>query len=290
MSAVVLGVDSSTQSTKVEARALDSGALLAVGRAPHPPTSAPRSEQHPESWWAALVEAIGQLGAVRRDVVALAIGAQQHGLVALDDGGAVLRPAKLWNDTTSAPEAAELVAAHGRGWWANRTGSVPVASFTVTKVAWMRGHEPHLHARIARVMLPHDYLTWRLTGAHVTDRGDASGTGWWGPAGYDHEVLELVGLTADALPRVCAPFEPVGTVLASMAADLNLPGESSSVPAPATTWPRRSASPCVQATLQCRSEHRAPCTASRHAAPPTRRERLRDSRMRPVATCRWCAR
>ena len=224
MTAVVLGVDSSTQSTKVEARALDSGALLAVGRAPHPPTSAPRSEQHPDRWWEAIVDAIGQLGDVRRDVVAVSIGAQQHGLVVLDDDDAVIRPAKLWNDTTSAPEAAQLVADRGRGWWADRAGSVPVASFTVTKVAWMRAHEPELHARIAHVMLPHDYLAWRLTGAHVTDRGDASGTGWWGPDGYDRDVLDLVGLNAAVLPRVCAPFEIVGTVAMSVAAELGLPG------------------------------------------------------------------
>ena len=223
MRPVVLGVDSSTQSTKVEARCVATGALLAAGRASHPATNPPRSEQHPDAWWTALTDAIGQLGAIRSDVVALAVGAQQHGLVLLDDSGAVLRPAKLWNDTTSAPEAAALVAAHGRAWWAARTGSVPVASFTVTKVAWVRDHEPQHHARIARVMLPHDYLTWRLTGEHVTDRGDASGTGWWGPQGYCTDVLDLVGLTVAMVPRVCSPFESVGVIAGPVADSLGLP-------------------------------------------------------------------
>src|SRR5215216_2541025 len=107
--ALVLGVDSSTQSTKVEARQLESGAVVATGSAKHPVTSPPVSEQDPEAWWQALTSAIEQLGDHRRDVVAISVAGQQHGLVLLDDHGRPVRPAKLWNDTTSAPQAQRLV-------------------------------------------------------------------------------------------------------------------------------------------------------------------------------------
>src|SRR4249919_3576426 len=104
---LVLGVDSSTQSTKVEVRDLDTGRVVARGRAAHPPTTPPRSEQQPSDWWQALVDAIGETG--QRDIAAMSIAGQQHGLVVLDEAGAVLRPAKLWNDTESARDAQKLV-------------------------------------------------------------------------------------------------------------------------------------------------------------------------------------
>ena len=177
--ALVAGVDSSTQSTTVELRDLESGGVVAVASAPHPPTQPPRSEQAPDDWWNALVEAFAQLSAHAGDVAAMSIAGQQHGLVVLDRSDSPLRSAKLWNDTESAPQAAELVDAIGADTWAQACGSVPVASFTITKLAWMVQHEPESVPSIARVMLPHDYLTFRLTGTHVTDRGDASGGGWF---------------------------------------------------------------------------------------------------------------
>src|SRR5204862_4322948 len=116
------------------------------GRAPHPPTHPPRSEQDPDAWWHALEAAIGACGV--RDVDAVSVAAQQHGLVALDSYGSPLRPAKLWNDTESAPEAAALVDRFGPQWWAAKCGSVPVAAFTITKLAWLRAHEPDAWARV----------------------------------------------------------------------------------------------------------------------------------------------
>ncbi|NIS35580.1 MAG: xylulose kinase, partial [Actinobacteria bacterium] len=192
---LVAGVDSSTQSTKVEIRDVDTGEVVGVGRAPHPATEPPRSEQDPRAWWEALAVAFAACGAARSDVAAISVAGQQHGLVVLGDDGAPLRPAKLWNDTESAPEAAALVDRLGAAAWAEACGSVPVASFTITKLAWVANHEPELVARVARVMLPHDYLTWRLTGAHVTDRGDASGGGWYDSdaARYRADLLALVG-------------------------------------------------------------------------------------------------
>ena len=179
---VAIGVDSSTQSVKVEARDLASGEVVASGTAPHPPTTPPVSEQDPREWWAALCTAMASLGDVRRDAVSISVAGQQHGCVLLDADGAPVRPAKLWNDTTSAPNAAALVDRFGADVWADRVGLVPVASFTISKLAWLAEHEPESLARTVRVMLPHDYLTWRMTGEHVTDRGDASGTGWYDPA------------------------------------------------------------------------------------------------------------
>ncbi|MCP3989544.1 MAG: xylulokinase [Actinomycetia bacterium] len=228
--ALALGVDSSTQSTKVEARDIGTGIVVARASAPHPPCAPPASEQDPEAWWTALVSAIGVLAleAPLDQVVAMAVGGQQHGLVLVDDDGVVVRPAKLWNDTTSAVEAAELVAELGPANWAEGCGSVPVAAFTITKLAWMARHEPDALARTARVMLPHDYLTWRLTDRHVTDRGDASGTGWFDPTTnlYRTDLLatavERPDTWLDRLPTVVEPDAVAGLLSPTAAATLGL--------------------------------------------------------------------
>lgn len=226
---LVVGVDSSTQSTKVEARDVESGDVVASGVGRHPPTSPPVSEQHPDAWWTALVDAMGQLGAARHEVIAISVAGQQHGLVVLDGAGTVLRPAKLWNDTTSAPNAAALVDRLGAAAWASATGSVPVASFTITKLAWLAEHEPDVLARIARVMLPHDWLTYRLSGEHVTDRGDASGTGWFDPTAGEYREDLIAAAVGDAtgwldrLPKVLGPWEVAGRITAASADELGLP-------------------------------------------------------------------
>ena len=229
---LVVGVDSSTQSTKVEARDLSTGEVVATGTAKHPPTAPPVSEQDPKAWWGALGDAVAQLGDHRADVVAMSVAGQQHGLVLLDAAGEPVRPAKLWNDTTSSPQADRLVAELGADHWAGRTGSVPVAAFTITKLAWVAEHEPELLARVTQVMLPHDYLTWRLTGEHVTDRGDASGSGWYDPssgAAIPELLAAATGEDAaawlDRVPRVLGPDAPAGTVTAAAAGDLGLPSD-----------------------------------------------------------------
>ncbi|MBX3286286.1 MAG: xylulokinase [Actinobacteria bacterium] len=214
---LVAGVDSSTSGCKVEVRDLDTGELVSSGRAPHPATTPPRSEQHPRDWWLAFESAAGIAGVLTdRRPDAIAVAGQQHGLVVLDEDEGVLRPAKLWNDTESAPEAAELVEALGAEAWATACGSVPVASFTITKLAWLRRHEPDTYRRVRHVLLPHDWLTRRLTGRITTDRGDASGTGWWSPAEgrYRADLLALVDPDRDwpdLLPPVLGPTEPAGT-------------------------------------------------------------------------------
>jgi xylulokinase len=213
---LVLGADSSTQATKVEVRDAESGALVASARAPHPAVQPPRSEQDPSAWWEALCLAAAEATAGgSRPVAAVSVAAQQHGMVVLDGEGRALRPAKLWNDTESAPEAAAMVDELGKAGWVSRTGSVPVAAFTVTKLAWLARHEPAVAAAVASVLLPHDYLTYRLTGRRVTDRGDASGTGYFDPAtgAWLTDLLEhVVGPAdwADRLPTVLGPTEPAG--------------------------------------------------------------------------------
>ncbi|MFM2070966.1 MAG: xylulokinase [Actinomycetota bacterium] len=212
---LVAGVDSSTQSTKVEIRDLDSGLVVARASAPHPATTPPRSEQDPHAWWVAFEQAWAHVDAPR--VEAISVAGQQHGMVVLDADRQVIRPAKLWNDTESAPDADWLVKQlPGRAAeWAASVGSVPRASFTATKLSWMHRCEPDLWRRVAHVMLPHDWLNLQLCGELVTDRGDASGTGYWSPitGGYRFDVLALIDGDLDwhsVVPRVAAPDEVIG--------------------------------------------------------------------------------
>lgn len=209
--AVVIGVDSSTQATKALAVDVATGAILGEGRAPHTVSGGAKRESRPEQWFDALGAALAGTGHAQ-NAAAISIGGQQHGLVALDAEGRSVHPALLWNDVRSAPNAEALVERLGAKNWAQRVGSVPGASFTAAKWDWLRANAPEAAARTRAVMLPHDYLTWRLTGERTTDRGDVSGTGWWGPDGYDAEILTLIGLDEALLPRVAEPGESVGTV------------------------------------------------------------------------------
>lgn len=220
---LVAGVDSSTQSCKVVVRDLVTGDVVRSGRASHPDGTA----VHPDNWWTALLAAINDAGGLD-DVAAISVGGQQHGMVALAADGTVVREALLWNDTRSAQAARDLIAEFGAEELVRRTGLVPVASFTSTKLRWLRDAEPENAARVAAVALPHDWLTWRLRGygptgesplgpdleALTTDRSDASGTGYWSPASgeYDRDLL-VAALGHDAiLPTVVAPSASAGTV------------------------------------------------------------------------------
>ncbi|MFE3852394.1 xylulokinase [Streptomyces griseorubiginosus] len=212
---LVVGVDTSTQSTKALVVDAATGQVVARGQAPHTVSSGAGRESDPRQWWDALSEALRQCGDAAREAAAVSIGGQQHGLVTLDERGEPVRPAMLWNDVRSAPQARRLIEElGGPKAWAERTGSVPGASFTVTKWAWLAEHEPEALRATKAVRLPHDYLTERLTGEGTTDRGDASGTGWWASAteSYDSEILAHVGLDPALLPRVVRPGEVAGTV------------------------------------------------------------------------------
>lgn len=207
-SPLVLGIDSSTQSTKAVLVDARDGTIVEMRTAAHPPGTS----VDPRAWLAALEEAAGPL-LDRAD--AIAVGGQQHGAVVLDEAGEPVREALLWNDLRSAGSADALNEEMGGPQAAaDLTGSVLSGSYTVTKLRWIRDHEPETAARVHRVLLPHDYLTWHLggrAGEPTTDRGDASGTGYfstredrWLP-----DVLEqALGRTA-VLPRVAEPAEVV---------------------------------------------------------------------------------
>jgi xylulokinase len=230
---VVAGVDSSTQSCKVVVVDADSGRVVRSGRAAHPNGT----EVAPAAWWDALLEAIADAGGLG-DVAAVSIGGQQHGMVALDADGEVIRDALLWNDTRSGGSAEALRDETGREAYAARTGLVPVASFTASKLRWLRDAEPENAARVAAVALPHDWLTWRLRGYGAggpsagadlteltTDRSDASGTAYWSPTtgDYDRDLL-VAALGHDAiLPRVLGPAEIAGVTA-------ELPGVPAGIP------------------------------------------------------------
>lgn len=223
---LVAGVDSSTQATKVVLVDPESGRRVALGRSAHKVTGEMGArESDPETWWSALRDALAQTGRAG-DVTAISIAGQQHGLVTLDGHGRPVRPAVLWNDTRSAPDAEALVDAWGPDAWAERIGSVPVPSFTVTRWAWLRRTDPQAVEATRAIRLPHDYLTERLCGRAVTDRGDASGTGWWSTATgtYERDVLALPAVELDEalLPEVAGPRETVGTVREAAAAELGL--------------------------------------------------------------------
>jgi xylulokinase len=220
---LVAGVDSSTQSTKVLLCRAEDGVIVGHATSPHPDGT----ECDPELWWHALASA-GD-GLLDR-AEAIGVAAQQHGMVVLDEDGQVIRPALLWNDMRSAPQAAALIAEMGGpAEWARLTGSVPTASFTVTKLRWLAENEPDAAARTDRVLLPHDWLTWRLAGASAeptTDRGDASGTGYFSPAAdrWLPELAETALRQPVRLPRVAGPAEivartPGGTALSAGTGD-----------------------------------------------------------------------
>ncbi len=208
---LVAGIDSSTQSSKVVVCDTEDGRVVRSGSAPHPPGT----EIHPDKWWDALQRAIDDAGGID-DVAAVSVGAQQHGMICLDESGAVVRDALLWNDTRSDSAATGLIDdLGGPKPWVDETGLLPVASFTVSKLRWLADHEPENADRTAAVCLPHDWLSWRLSGSPDiadlwTDRSDASGTGYFNAGtGEYHDNLLQVALRGrrPLLPRIAAPSE-----------------------------------------------------------------------------------
>ena len=209
---LVAGVDSSTQSVKVVVRDAHTGQLIREGRASHPDGT----EVDPAHWWSALNTAIESAGGLA-DVQAISVGGQQHGMVALDSEGRVIRPALLWNDTRSASTANDLNnEIGGSPAMAQAVGSSLVASFTASKVRWLADNEPDNAARVAAVALPHDWLSWKLSGSTdindlFTDRSDASGTGYFDSvsSSYRRDIFAraLKSDRAVVLPRIVGPNE-----------------------------------------------------------------------------------
>jgi xylulokinase len=206
---LVLGIDSSTQSTKALLVDPEDGRVVDQRVARHPEGT----EVDPRAWLEALATTTADL---LPRAGAVAVGGQQHGMVALGEDGEPVRPALLWNDTRSAPQAEQLVAELGGPQaCAEQLGSVLVASFTSTKLRWLRDNEPDAARAVRTVLLPHDYLTWQLAGRPdepTTDRGDASGTGYFSTAkdGWLPDVAEAALGHQVRLPRVAGPAEVVG--------------------------------------------------------------------------------
>ncbi|WP_033338779.1 FGGY family carbohydrate kinase [Catenuloplanes japonicus] len=213
---LVAGIDSSTQSCKVEVRDLRTGRLVREGRAAHPP----QKIIHPDEWWQALLLAVDRAGGLH-DVSALSVSGQQHTPVFLDDDGAVVRDSPLWNDTGSHPQVVALNREIGFDEWIRRTGLPITLSDTVVKLRWLRDTDPASARRTAAVAVVHDWLTWRLMGFGpgragfdhlVTDRSEASGTGYWSGETGDYcpdLVVHALGRSV-RLPRVLGPLDRAG--------------------------------------------------------------------------------
>ena len=258
---LVAGVDTSTQSCKVRVTDAETGEMVRFGQAKHPNGTS----IDPKFWWDAFLEAAQQAGGLD-DVEALAVGGQQHGMVILDQQGNVIRDAMLWNDISSAPQARphrkdgrgpaeegepEDVIARGKQRWVKAVGSSPVASFTLTKVAWVAENEPENAKKIAAICLPHDWLSWRIAGygpvaegedAHLealfTDRSDASGTIYYDAASNEYrrdliamvlepaEGAEAAREHADAimLPTVLGPHDAAAVKASPEIAGKNVEG------------------------------------------------------------------
>jgi xylulokinase len=208
MAPLVLGIDSSTQSTKALLVDAESGQVLEERRAAHPDGT----EVDPRAWLTAVDEAAGPL-LERADAVS--VGGQQHGMVLLDEAGEVVRPALLWNDTRSAPQAQTLIEEMGGAEASvEEIGSLMVASFTASKLRWVRDEESENAQRAAQVMLPHDYVSLHLAepGTEAfTDRGDASGTGYYSTReeAWRPELAEAALGRALELPRLPSAIPPV---------------------------------------------------------------------------------
>ncbi|HYR92887.1 MAG TPA: FGGY family carbohydrate kinase, partial [Methylomirabilota bacterium] len=226
-----LGIDCGTQGTKAVLRDASSGEVVAVGRAPHALVTRGdgTSEQDPQWWIDALRAAVRD--AVRGEKLAIAgigVSGQQHGLVALDLRDRPVRPAKLWNDTTTAPECAALTRAlGGERRVLELTGNLILPGYTAPKVAWLAAHEPEAYARTVRVCLPHDYLNLWLTGEFVTEAGDASGTAYVDVRArrYSEPVLAAIDGRRDwqrSLPPIVPSISVIGKLRAEAAAALGL--------------------------------------------------------------------
>jgi D-xylulose kinase len=230
--AAFLGIDCGTGSTKALLIDASSGAVLGIGRAPHDLVERldGTREQDPAWWIAALRSAVREVVAAVPGVEVKGIGVsgQQHGLVALDDHDRPVRPAKLWNDTTTAAECDALTRALGDPHEVLAAiGNLFLPGYTAPKIAWLRSHEPDAYAASRRFCLPHDYLNLWLTGAFVTEPGDASGTAYVDvrDRAYSRPVLDALDPQRDwdaSLPPIVPSLSVIGELRADVAAQLGL--------------------------------------------------------------------
>ena len=185
------------------------------------------SEQNPSDWWQACVEGIRELvrDADKSQVAGISFGGQMHGLVALDDRDEVIRPAILWNDGRTVEETEYLNETVGREKLSQYTANIAFAGFTAPKILWMKKHEPELFARIAKIMLPKDYIAYKMTGVYCTDVSDASGMLLMDVKNkcWSKEMMEICGIRESQLAHIYESYEKVGTLLPQTAQELGLP-------------------------------------------------------------------
>ena len=274
MAAVAVGLDVGT--TGVKALAVGADGTVVARAESHYGLSQPRpgwSEQAPEDWWAGSQAAIAALG--DHEVTGIGLSGQMHGLVALDEGERVLRPAILWNDQRTAAECAEIEERVGLERLISLTGNRALTGFTAPKLLWLRAHEPDVYARIRHVLLPKDYVRLRLCGERAIDVADASGTLLFDVAErrFSTAVLDALDVPEAWMPRVLESPEISGRTAAGIpvaagagdcaAAALGVgverPGRSRSCSAP-----RASSSPLCPPTSPIR---RRACTCSATPSP-----------------------
>ncbi len=185
------------------------------------------SQQNPEDWWNTILDGISELiaGINPEEIGGIGVAGQMHGLVALDRDGNVLRPAILWNDGRTAEETEYLNSEIGKDFLLRHTGNIAFAGFTAPKLLWMKKHEPELFGRIARILLPKDYVGYKLTGRYTTDYSDGAGTLLLNVQNkrWSKEMLEICGLTEDQMPELHESYEIAGTLLPKVAEQLGLP-------------------------------------------------------------------
>lgn len=233
MRTLLIGIDSGTQSTKALVVDAKDGKVLGSGATGYDliPNLAPGAkEQHPHSWIeataSAIRQALRQAKAVAAEVVAIGVSGQQHGFVPLDKNGEVIRPAKLWCDTSTTAECKEITDKLGGPKKTSKAlGNAVLPGFTASKILWLKNHEPKNFAKLATVLLPHDYLNFWLTGERVMEYGDASGTAllnvrsrrWSNPA-----IAAIDSDLADKLPPLISSDQPAGKLQAKTAQSLGL--------------------------------------------------------------------
>lgn len=223
-----IGVDLGTSAVKLLLMQADGTIERIVSK--EYPLSFPKpgwSEQNPKDWWDACVKGIRELvaGADKSQVAGISFGGQMHGLVVLDEKDEVIRPAILWNDGRTMEETEYLNETVGREKLSQYTANIAFAGFTAPKLLWMKKQEPELFARISKIMLPKDYLAYRLTGVHCTDVSDASGMLLMDVKNkcWSKEMIDICGIRQEQLAHIYESYEAVGTLLPETAKLLGLP-------------------------------------------------------------------
>ena len=223
-----IGIDLGTSAVKL--LLVDEGGTVVNEVTKEYPISFPRpgwSEQEPADWWSAVLAGVPELvkSVEKSSVRAIGLGGQMHGLVALDKDDSVIRPAILWNDGRTAKETDYLNEVIGRERLSTYTANIAFAGFTAPKILWMKANESDNFARISKIMLPKDYLVYKMTGTHATDYSDASGMLLLDVQHkrWSKEMLDICGVTEAQLPTLYESWQTVGTLKPEVAAAFGLP-------------------------------------------------------------------